>query len=278
MLYSSRRRLLLLIGSMAPQLILSSALRADSFAYIVTGTQDFGTVDLNTGAFTRTGSLSQYSYGLGEINNTLYSVGNQNSDTLYTVNTSNGALTAVGNTGVAIFEMGSTTNGLFGLGQNNTDLYSINPVTGVATLIGATGVTNRTTSGLSVGAGGLYYYVSGPTSSTLYLLNTSTGAATLIGSSFPGVCLKNSAYENNTLYSLSGYCFAGSETYSVNVTTGATQFVANGIGYNDLTGLAPVLETATPEPTSAILLTTGLSLAAVILRAKRPLKATGRQA
>jgi len=68
---------------------------------------------------------------------TLYA---SNGQTLYTINPTTGALSAVGTTSIGIFDMGSTTSGLFAVGTD-MNLYSINPNTAAATLIGPTGLT-----------------------------------------------------------------------------------------------------------------------------------------
>ena len=242
-----------------------SPLRADDLAYVITFTQAFGIVDLNTGVFTQEGVSSAYLSGLGEVNNVLYGASGV-TDTLYRVNPANGSLTAVGNTSINVSLLGSTTTGLFALGPGDTDLYSINPATGVATLIGPTGIASGETNGLSAGANQLYYMVSNPGSSSLYSLNTTTGAATLIGSSSPGVCLKWMAYEDSTLYDASGYCNSGSEIFKVNPANGSSQFVADVTGFDEPNGLAPILtNVSVPEPGSALLLFGGL-VAVVFLR------------
>jgi hypothetical protein len=94
------------------------------------------------------------------------------------VNTSNGALTAIANSGITYWDFGSTTSGLFALATNG-NLYSIDPVTGLATLKGATGLTinpNLTYYGMSTGSDALYLTVN----DNLYSLDTTHGTATLI--------------------------------------------------------------------------------------------------
>ncbi len=245
--------------------------KADDLTYVTTTSQAFGTLDVNTGAFTQLGTSGSYLEGLGESGGDLYGIssagaGGATTNELYRINTANGALTPVASTSVSIIEFGSTTSGLFGLGFGYTDLYSINPVNGVATLLGPTGISTQTTSGISVGANSLYLMISSPSSSKLYSLNTSTGASTLVGSSSPGVCLKSMAYEDGTLYDASGYCFLGSKTFTVDPANGNSSFLANVSGFGDLNGMAPVLAPSgpsTPEPKTTFLLGVGLMTTAL---------------
>lgn len=253
--------------------------RADDLAYVTTPTQAFGVVDLNTGVFTQRGVSGAYLEGLGELNDTLYGVTNAFhcvgcTNTLYAINTANGAITSIASTSVGINLFGSTTNGLFGLAQDDQDLYSINPVTGTATLIGPIGVAKGTTGGLSVGASSLYYENSFPGSSSLYSLNTTTGGATLLGSVSPGACLKSMTFESGTLYDGSGYCVASSDIFTVNPANGAAILVANVTGFSDVNGLAPVAP-AIPEPATAAITCLGLVSVGLRLCAK---KRSGRSA
>jgi hypothetical protein len=105
----------------------SGSVLADSYAYEGTGSGIFGTLDLNTGAFSAIGTGFGFTpAGLGTYAGTLYTVSYNGSGTLYSVNTTTGALTAIGNSGID-FEggIGSTSSGLYGVGGNG-DLYSIN--------------------------------------------------------------------------------------------------------------------------------------------------------
>ena len=84
---------------------------------------------------------------------------------------------------------------LFGLRQfsanNSNDLYRINPTTGAADLVAASGIGRDAVAGLTVGGNGVLYAAAGATpvtTSALYTLDPATGAATLVGSTgFPRV-------------------------------------------------------------------------------------------
>ena len=117
-----------------------SNLLADTFAYAESG-GGFGTIDLNTGIFTKTLQLNAFNYGLGVANGNLYGDGGP-SGFVYQINPSTGAVTVAPNpynlngTG-----FGSTTAGLFLVQAGNpANLYSIDPITGKGTLIGSTGI------------------------------------------------------------------------------------------------------------------------------------------
>lgn len=122
-------------------LALKSPVRADITAYMVTGQSQFGTIDLNTGAFTQIGpsEVVQVS-GLGETTatgSTLYASSYQTpAGILYTLNTTDGLLTPVSaGSGVDYVDFGSTLTGLFAV-DNNSNLWSLNPTTGAATRSG----------------------------------------------------------------------------------------------------------------------------------------------
>jgi hypothetical protein len=98
----------------------------DIFAYESTGSDQFGTIDLNTGAFsliglTTSGGGNVLLTGLGEIGSAIYG-GLNGGSTLYQVNPSTGALTTVGNGSSNYLDTGSTLTALYGL-DSNLDLF-----------------------------------------------------------------------------------------------------------------------------------------------------------
>src|SRR5664279_3295651 len=151
--------------------------RADNLAYLSVNGGDFGTLNLNTGVFTRLGNSGRAIAGMGVVNGILYASSyHTGADVLYTVDPANGSLTAVGNSSINIDCFGGTTAGLFALGID-ANLYSINPSTGAATLLGSTGLSPGSWRGFSTNSGTLYF----GNGVSLYTLNTTTGAATLVG-------------------------------------------------------------------------------------------------
>jgi hypothetical protein len=133
--------------------LFTTAAYADSLVYIVNGSQQFGTLNLATGAFQQIGPTQPEvgSFGLAAApNGSLVTFAY--SSNLYSINPATGSPTLVGPTGLAdcatpTSPCGPTSSATLGnfAGkiyatdfQNN--LYNVNSVTGAATLIGATGI------------------------------------------------------------------------------------------------------------------------------------------
>jgi hypothetical protein len=198
----------------------------------VGGSDNWGTIDLATGAFSQTGNSGQLLSGLGVGPGGLLYGGLDNSGTLYQVNPTNGSLTSVGTSNLKYNDFGSTTSGVFAV-DTSLNLYSVNTTTGATTLIGPTGLSVNSTIGFSTGSETLYF-TNGATA-ILYSINTSTGAATEIGNT--GVDnIGAMVFENGTLY-------AGSNSPSVSVytldpATGTGTFVATASA-GKFWGLAP---------------------------------------
>ena len=197
------------------------------------GSDNWGTIDLTTGAFSQTGNTGELLTGLGVGPGGLLYGGLDSSGTLYQVNPANGNLTTVGTSSVAYNDFGSTTSGVYAL-DGSLNLYSVNTTTGATTLIGPTGLSNGSTIGLSTGSDTLYF-TDGPNAG-LYSINTSTGAATEIGST--GIReIGALVYENGTLYA--GSNSPSAALYALNPATGAATFVGNATG--PFWGLAPAV-------------------------------------
>jgi hypothetical protein len=140
-----------LIASLA--FALATAAHADPLVYIVNGSQQFGTIDLVTGAFEQIGPLQPEagSFGLaiapnGSLATFAYS-GN-----LYSINPTTGAPALVGPSGLggcppsasscaptSANTLGNYSGNIYATDFQNS-LYSINPANGTATLIGPTGI------------------------------------------------------------------------------------------------------------------------------------------
>ena len=241
-----------------------------TFAYMIdlTTPNTFGTINLNSGAFsslgvTEVGATTVNLAGLGEVGNTLYGEGSGN--TLYTVNTSNGQLTQVGveNT-ISIVDFGSTLTTLYALSSTGS-LYSVSPVDASVTLIGSTTVGAGGTSSLSTGSSVLYLNLFN-SAFNLYTLDQGSGAATLVGATnrIGGLMWSSST---STLWGGTDAPDA-LQTETINITNGN---VTNG---SALTGagttfgvgaFAPLIQA--PEPATWALAAIGLMLCA--LRALR---------
>lgn len=130
-----------LICSFAFTLFAASA-SAGSLVYVVTDSQQFGTVDLNTGAFHQIGSDTpgqQFNLVPGP-NGSLYSL--TLSGNLESINTATGATTVIGATGFGAFNVGdlAEVGGMLYATDGNNNLYTVNATTGAAHLIGPTGI------------------------------------------------------------------------------------------------------------------------------------------
>jgi hypothetical protein len=261
---------------------LQFAARADPIAYMVTtglSPEDFGTIDLNTGAFTSVGTESIALAGLGEIGSTLYGVDYAaGTGTLYTINTSTGALTQQGSTdnSVEYLAFGSTLTGLYGL-ENVAgffDLYSINSTTGLATLVGATGVAQGGDFTLSTNSSSLYL----AEGADLYTLSLTDGAASLVGATgAAGAGFGGLVSESGTLYG--GQYQSPTAVDTLNTSTGAATFVSDLSGTTgSFAGLAPVpVTTPTPEPGHVSLLLLGLLAGGVWVQTRLSNRSSKRQ-
>ncbi len=240
-------------------LLLCASVRADNIAYMGTVSGQFGTIDLNTGAFTSLGNSGVTLAGMAVDNATLYgSSYHTAAGDLYTVNPANGAVTIVGTSGIDYDDFGSTTNGLYAIGTN-ADLYSINASTGAATLIGATGLSFGSWRSLSTNSSTLYF----ANGTDLYTISTTTGAATLVGSlgsEEEGALL----LEGGVLYG--GDDSPGGTVDTINTTTGAATVGPSVTGTSSaFFALAPnpLPASAVPEPRSWISLATIITVLAL---------------
>src|SRR5271156_2859185 len=239
---------------------LPASLQADNFAYML-GTaalgveNPFGTVDLNTGAFTLIGNMGSGGYdGLAVANGVLYT---EQNGLLYSVNPANANLTLIGGvTGTPnLSTFGSTTTGLYGMAPTGSSsvetLFSINPQTGAITAIGpigASAIPNGTGfyARLSVGSSTLYM----ENDSNLYTINTTTGAATQVGTT------DSNGYLTSVLLLEYGtyYVGFGSGIATINIATGQIDPHSSIFGAaGSPVGLAPdPLITATPKITLVV--------------------------
>ena len=269
------------------------SVKADSLAYVVTDTNQFGTVDLNTGAFHQIGAdtpQTQYNLVRGPSGSLLSLTASGN---LEAINTGTGATTVVGATG-----LGSNVGDLAAVGgtlyatDGNNNLYTLNAVPGAAHLIGPTGLSPivfnpPTLSDESLyGVGGKLYAtfdtfnlpLASPglvTPPALYQINTSTGVATEVGPTM--LNLSASVDVNDTFYAFKegladpscvgpspSPCASAAKVFTLNLANGSTSFVTNvDPTATAIYGAAPVA----PEPTSIAL--AGVGLAAIVLSGSR---------
>ena len=270
----------------------TSVAHAGPIVYALTGSNQFGTIDLATGAFHQTGTSYTPPDGGGLAagpNGTLLSM--SFAGKLYSVNSATGATTLIGPTGLGNCTLttdpcgpnSANVLGAFGGHQYATDfannLYSVNPVTGHATLIGATGIPGLPFIPLSdnpdgsfnfydenlFSAGGSLYAnfdaaTFNPTTQTitpviadaLYRIDPLSGHATFIAPTDIGLSAIVSV--GGTVYAFSG---ATNQIFTLNLANGHTTLVSN---LDPAAGLI-VGAVVTPEPCSVLL--SGIGIAAI---------------
>jgi len=263
---------------------------AEPVVYVIANAGQFGTMDLATGSFSPIGPIPDTIQYLASAPNGSLLTESFTGD-LASINPRTGALSVVGPTGFSDCSTPSTPScgpnsqlsfGAAGGTLYTTDfannLYTINPQTGKATLIGATGIpavpfipaaTNPDGSfnfydenlfGLD---GKLYANFDAGTfnpatsegttviSAALYQINANTGQASRIASTEFG--LITVANVNGTIYGFNGNT---NQIVTLDVTNGATSFVSDIDESAGLIGGAAAI----PEPHSIALI--GLGLAA----------------
>src|SRR6266849_609571 len=122
--------------------VLTAAAGEDKAVYVVTGAQQFGTVDLTTGAFQAIGPGTpepdaNLVYG---PHGKLFSLATF-TGSLVSIDPKTGNTTVIGPTGLGSFAFAlAEAGGKLYLTDFNNSLYSVNAETGAATLIGPTGI------------------------------------------------------------------------------------------------------------------------------------------
>jgi hypothetical protein len=220
-------------------------------------TGQFGTLDLQTGVFTQTGTLPGGIVG-GDMarlpGGPLFAV--DTSSNLILINPVNASVTLLGHSGNNIEALAIRQDGtLFGLSYQN--LYRIDTTTGAATLVGQMGnfVPPVSFDATFDSAGNLFLVEqNGASTSSLYKVNASTGLATLVGST--GFSVTGLDYEGGTLY---GFTLDG-KLISINTQTGVGTFLVNESGANNYISVGATADpgaAAAPEPSTLVLLGIG---------------------
>ena len=190
----------------------------------------FGTINLLTGSFTQLGSEGGTLFNdiAAAPDGALYGI--INSTSFVTLNPNNGAVMSSVNFNVGGIEsLAIAPDGtLYGATQGA--LYKINPVNGIATLVGSfnNSVIGNSGQNIRFGYDGNLYDTDGgvnATSTHLFQISTITGAATLVGTvtNFPGLCLEN----------------AGSQMYGVGIQLGAASTLMQNLLGIDLNTIVP---------------------------------------
>jgi hypothetical protein len=269
---------------------------ADPFIYVVTqnqqsGTQQFGAVDLASGAFQQIGpSTTEFESGLVPgPNGSLLTLGP--SGNLNSINPTTGVITTIGPTGLgdAQTALGELGGKLYATDLNN-NLYAVNSTTGAAQRIGPTGIPALPFIPTSInpdgtinifnetlfGAGGKLYatfdadtfdpsvpMITPVIASNLYQIDPATGATTVVA---PTTLLMTASLDlNGSVYALIGNAEALTHVVTLDLANGHTSFVSNVDPTAGLIfGAAPV-----PEPTSVALTVIGIAGIALCIRRKR---------
>ena len=190
----------------------------------------FGIINLLTGGFTQLGTEGGTLFNdiAASPDGELYGIINTTS--LVTVNTNNGAVSSSVNFNVGGIEsLAIAPDGtLYGATQGA--LYKVNPVTGVATLVGTfnNSIIGNSGQNIRFGYDGNLYDTDGgvnATSTHLFQISMVNGAATLMGTvtNFPGLCLEN----------------AGSQMYGVGIQLGAASSLMQNLLGIDLNTVVP---------------------------------------
>jgi hypothetical protein len=297
-MYSLNKRL---IVSLVLALLPASA--GASLVYVVNSSQQFGTVDLATGAFHQIGpNTPEGESGLVPRPNGLLTL--TFSGNLDSINPATGVTSVIGPTGLAdctspASPCGPTSAAALGeLGGTiyatdfSNNLYTVNPATGAATLIGPTGIPAFTSNPTIPNADGTFngfdyslFSVGGKLYTTfdvitldfstlaptitpvipanLYQINPSTGRAMLIAPT--ALTISAVADVNGTSYAFIG---ATNQVVTLDLTNGKTSFVSD---YDPAAGLilgaSPVPASAVPEPASVAL--AGIGIAAIVVLGRR---------
>lgn len=223
-------------------------------------------IDAATGVATDLGLLAfGDAEGLAFIGSSLFAIGGSVGE-LWNITTPPGSL--VGATGPRSgVDAGLDYNSANGLLYNYNatggggSLYVIDPITGLATLVGSSSVF---LDGLAINSAGQAFGIDGIFSDSLYSVDLATGATALIG----GLGIGDISVQfgltdaDGTLYGLN----SNGSLYSFNTLTGAATFLASttcdGQACGAWEGLAALQGTAVPEPGSLALV--GLGLAAAV--------------
>lgn len=237
--------------------------------YVAGFNNEFGTLNLSTGAFTQIGVLNlpagDYLYGMGfSSNGTLYGLDNGNDSPnftahLWSIDPANATVTDLGDTGQ--FSIGATVHGntVYALDDSNSAvLYTVDPSTMTTTVIGSTGFAGDGLIALN-SSGQIFAGENSFPGDNLYNLNPTTAASTFVGdmnhTMFTGF------FAGSTLYSLSSKP-DNYGIYTIDTTTGIATLVGNyslpdGDSILASAYLSGVPAAATPEPASLTLLAVG---------------------
>ena len=230
---------------------------ASSTVYVAGSGNEFGTLNLTTGAFTSIGTLNLPSgdqiFGMGfGADGNLYGVDNESDAQLFRINPTNATVTDLGAIGMSAIDATMDASGkMFVLSHDaNAIFYTLNPPSTATNVVGPTGISSE---GLfAVNAAGTQLFTSVVTGGSTYDLasvNLTTGVATDIGNT--GFFPFNGLFVGSTLYGFDAF----GKIITLNTTTGAgTQVGTYSLPNGDLIGASAVLMSqSVPEPSGLVL-------------------------
>lgn len=249
--------------------ILPGTASAGPVVYVAGTGNEFGTLDLTTGAFTQIAMLNlpggpsvdnMYAMGVGSDGH-LYGLDSALNASLYQIDTTTGGLTSLGTTGQSA--IGGTTDSagtMFVLSQSFADstFYTLTPPSTTTNVVGPTGLFLA--QGLvAVTADGSQLFATAYNQTSglydLYSVNVTTGVATDIGAtSYGGTNYQplSGLFVNGTLYGFD----ANNDIFTINTSTGALTLIGSvsGLGSGDYLSAAAVVGGQTiPEPSGVVM-------------------------
>jgi hypothetical protein len=257
--------ILSLVGALAAFLAINSSLSAAPIVYVTDLQNDFGTLDLSTGAFTQIGTLNLpagdaiYGMGFGADGN-LYGLDSDPDANLWQINPATAAVTEVGTTDQSAAGATADAAGtMFALSQDiSANYFTLTPPSTSTNVIATTGYSAAGLAAVTPDGSAFYITVQSNTSpyDDLASVNVSTGEVTDIGST--GYTPDTGLFVDGTLY---GFDTSSNAIVTLDTTTGAGTYVAT---YNLPDGeniVAAALPVAVPEPAGiAVLAFAGLAL------------------
>jgi hypothetical protein len=229
---------------------LAPGAQAGPVVYVTGSENEFGTLDLATGAFNQIATLAlpagDYIYGMGwGANGMLYGVDSDPNANLWQINPSNGNVTEIGAIGYSALDATSDSSGkLYVLSQDmNAIYYTLNPPSPTPSVVGPIGMSS---GGLmAVTPNGQQLYTTTQSTYDLVSINPMTGAASVIGPT--GFAIDNGLFVNGTLY---GFDTSVDAVVTINTSTGAATQIAT---YSLPNGDVIYASALVPEPSSLAL-------------------------